>query len=182
MNKAVSENGGKSGGCPFWLKALLVVSLVANMVVAGLYVGQMSKPKRERGADRQINWILKFVPEARREEAEKLFDSKREQIRELYRDRSKNMEEIVAAIRAEPFAPETLIAAMRTRRENSSARRLIIEGDAGRASLGLHRRGARLLRRRDGRARPEMAGAARPVGPTAPCTSPNGLPRRRARK
>jgi hypothetical protein len=48
-------------------------------------------------------------------------------MRELYRERSKNLEEIVSAIRAEPFAPETLVAAIRARRENSAERRMIVE-------------------------------------------------------
>ena len=123
----MSENGGTVRGCPAWVKVLLVLSLVANMVILGLYVGQMSKPKRERGAERQIGWIVKFVPEAKRDAAETLFDAKRDDIRKSYRERSKHLELIVEAIRAEPYAPETLIAAMRDRRENSNARRLIIE-------------------------------------------------------
>ncbi len=123
----MSESGETVRRCPLWVKLVLVLSLVANMVVVGLYVGHMSKPKRERGADRQISWILKFVPEAKRDAAEKLFDGKRDEIRKAYRDRSKNMELIVDAIRAEPFAPETLVAAMRDRRENSEKRRIIVE-------------------------------------------------------
>ena len=123
----MSENGTTIRRCPPWVKLLLVLSLVANMVVVGLYVGQMSKPKKGRGADRQIDWILKFVPEAKHADAEKLFDAKRDEIRKYYRERPKHLELIVAAIRAEPYAPETLVAAMRDRRENSTARRLIIE-------------------------------------------------------
>lgn len=123
----MNENGGTIRRCPAWVKLLLVLSLVANMVVVGLYVGQMSKPKRERGADRQIGWILKFVPEDKRADAEELFESKRDEIRKHYRERPKHLELIVEAIRAEPYSPETLVAAMRDRRANSTARRLIIE-------------------------------------------------------
>lgn len=124
----MNETNQAGGRCPFWMKAALVLSLVANMAVAGLYVGHMSKQKNDkRGAERQISWIIRFVPNTRREEAEKLFDSKREQIRDVYRDRSKFLEEIVQAIRAEPFSHETVTAAMRAHRENFEARRQIVE-------------------------------------------------------
>lgn len=124
----MNDKSGQGGGCPIWVKALLALSLVANMAIAGLYVGQMSKTKeRKRGTERQISWILKFVPEARHADAEKLFDGKRDEIRTLYRDRGKYLDEVIVAIRAEPFSPETVVAAMRARRENSGARRLIVE-------------------------------------------------------
>ena len=124
----MSEKQQAGRRIPFWLKVVLVLSLVVNMAVAGLYLGQMSKDKsRKRGAERQISWIVKFVPEPRRVEAERLFDAKREEIRTLYRDRSKFLEEIVEAIRAEPFSHETVTAAMRARRKNSEARRVIVE-------------------------------------------------------
>ena len=124
----MNENAAKGSGCPVWVKGLLVVSLVANMAIAGLYVGLMSQSDRpKRGPNAQIDWILKFVPEARRAEAEEIFASKREPMRELYRARSKNLEEIVNAIRAEPYAPETLVSAIRARRENSAERRMIVE-------------------------------------------------------
>lgn len=124
----MSETNGESRRCPLWMKVALVLSLVANMAVAGVYLGHMSKEtERKRGAERQIRWIVKFVPESRRADAEKLFDAKREQIRDLYRDSAKFLEEIVQAIRAEPFSHETVTAAMRARRENSEARRLLVE-------------------------------------------------------
>lgn len=124
----MTETTQRTGSCPVWIKVALAVSLVANMAIAGLYLGLMSQEKeRKRGSERQIAWIVRFVPEARRDEAEKLFEGKRDDIRTLYRDRPKYMGEIVEAIRAEPFAPETLIAAMRAHRDNSDQRRQIVE-------------------------------------------------------
>lgn len=113
---------------PLWVKALLVVSLVANFAFAGLVLGVLQKDKeRSRGSERQISWILRFMPETRRAEAERLFDNRREELRRLYRERPKFLEQVVTAIRAEPFAPESLEAAMRARRTNSDERRLIVE-------------------------------------------------------
>lgn len=113
---------------PVWMKVLLVASLLLNFAVAGVLLGLMNSGKeRPRGSERQISWILRFMPEDRREEAERLFDDRREELRRLYRDRPKFLAQVIAAIRADPFAPETLEAAMRAHRANSDERRLIVE-------------------------------------------------------
>ena len=116
-------------GCPMWVKALLVVSLVANVAVAGMFAGAaMKHDKRGHGGARQVEWILKFVPEERRDEAEALFESRRKELRELHRDSMDDMTAIVEAIRAEPFSPETLDSALTTRRASRMARDEIVQG------------------------------------------------------
>ena len=72
----MNENAAKGAGCPVWMKGLLVVSLVANMAIAGLYLGHMSQADRpKRGPNAQIDWILKFVPEERRGRVSIFMDS-----------------------------------------------------------------------------------------------------------
>jgi len=115
--------------CPLWVKIALVISLVLNVAVIGLVAGQAMKGERKgRGTTGQIRWILTFVPEARQDAARAFFETRRDEIRDLYRARGKTMDEIVDAIRAEPFAPETLEAAIARRTANSTARRAIVEG------------------------------------------------------
>ena len=116
-------------GCPMWIKALLVVSLAANVAIAGVFAGALMKDKeRGHGGSRQVEWILKFVPEERRDEAEALFESRRKELRDLQRSSMDDMTAIVEAIRAEPFSPETLNAALSTRRASRRARDEVVQG------------------------------------------------------
>ena len=114
-------------GCPSWMKIALVTSLVINVAVIGLFVGAgMKRDGREGGANRQIGWIIEIVPESRREFTKAKFDARRDDLRKARAARAKHMQEIVAAIRAEPFAPETLEYAMRMRRAAGEERRTIV--------------------------------------------------------
>lgn len=116
----------KAKGCPGWMKALLVVSLVANIAIAGLFIGHGMKDKPGGGANRQINWIIELVPENKREAVEDRYAKRREDMRKTRADRARHMRSIIAAIRAEPFSPEELSRHMRLRREAGDARRTIV--------------------------------------------------------
>lgn len=123
-----TEDAGGPAKSPLWMKLALIASLAVNVAVIGLFAGHLMNAKdRPRGQDRQINWIVRFVPEARQDEARKLFEKHRDTIRTLQRERGPNMDRIIAAIRAEPFSPETLRAAIGLRSENVAARRGAVE-------------------------------------------------------
>lgn len=108
---------------PGWMKALLVVSLLGNAAVAGMVGGNFMHDKRgpsEPGLSRQQARILQMVPEARRGVAREILiarsgdaDAAREAMRAA-------QQEIVAAIRAEPFSADRLMAAMAARQAAGS--------------------------------------------------------------
>lgn len=121
-------NSTAPGRCPFWVKLLLVVSLVANFAVVGLFAGAVIKVRKgDRGGSRQIEWILRFVPEERRADADALFEDRRDEVRKLRRESIEDMNAIIRAIRAEPFSPETLASALEARRASTMRRREVIQ-------------------------------------------------------
>lgn len=126
MNETSNEQQPARGGCPVWMKALLVVSLVANVAIAGLFIGHGMKEERGGGANRQIGWIKELVPEDRRAAIEDRYAARRDDLRKAGADRAKHMQSIIAAIRAEPFSPEEVARHMRLRREAGDARRTIV--------------------------------------------------------
>jgi len=123
---ADTETTGRA--CPTWMKALLIVSLAANIAVVGLYVGYGMQDKPERSANRAVDWIVRLMPEERRDFVQKAFDARRDELREARAGRARRMQAILAAMRAEPFSPEALAAELRRRGENRSARDEIIYG------------------------------------------------------
>lgn len=126
MTDQTMNTGG--GSLPGWMKMALVVSLMLNVAVIGLFIGANMKSdgKREGGANQQIQWILKLVPDDRKDFTKEKFEDKRDELRRTRADRAKQMKAIVAAIRAEPFSPEALEYAMRLRREAGDERRKIV--------------------------------------------------------
>ena len=65
-----------------WPKILLILSLVVNIVVIGLFAGHLMKPEQSgRGADNQINWIIRLVPETRRDFTKAHFRTIRDDVR-----------------------------------------------------------------------------------------------------
>ena len=116
------------GKTPGWIKAALVASLVVNVAIIGLFVGGSMKLKerREGGAMRQIQWIVKLVPDEQHDFTKDTFEARRDDLREISADRAKHMKAIVAAIRAEPFSPEALEYAMKMRRDAGVQRREIV--------------------------------------------------------
>ena len=112
---SVTEAPGRRG-CPGWMKLLLIVSLAANLAVAGLVIGHAFRPNEERGGgrgpDRTIGWIVEMMPEERREFALNHFAGAREEIAAARANRGALLAAVVAAIRAEPFDPAGLDAAL----------------------------------------------------------------------
>ena len=103
---------------PRWMKALLVVSLVANAAVLGVVSGWMMRhgTPDEPGLSRQQARILHLVPQPRREEARAILLSRKDEIAAAWNEMRAAQEEMLAAIRAEPFSAERLTAALAARR------------------------------------------------------------------
>ena len=115
-------------GCPRWLKIAFVASLAVNVIVVGMFAGHAIRDDRTgAGANRQVEWIIKLMPEDRRAFAKTEFEPLREVLALEQRKQRKHLEEIVDAIRSDPFVPETLSAVLETRRLSSVKRREIVQ-------------------------------------------------------
>ena len=126
----MSEHGNLSSSAQGarWPKLLLILSLVLNVIVIGVFAGHLMKPKETgRGADNQINWIIRLVPEAQRDATKAHFREIRDEVRAAYMQRGDHLTAIAQAIRAEPFSVEGLEAALQTRRDGSQARQVIVQ-------------------------------------------------------
>ena len=111
-----------------WPKLLLILSLAVNVVVIGLFAWhQMKREKSGRGADNQINWIIRLVPEAQRDATKAHFREIRDDVRAAYMQRSDHLTAIAQAIRAEPFTVEGLEAALQARRDGSQSRQVLVQ-------------------------------------------------------
>lgn len=97
---------------PRWMKLLLVLSLTANLLVIGVIAGRELRPDHRRGADRAVGWILDLVPEDRRAMAEAHFAGALAEVDAAERDRAEDARAVIAAIRAEPYDPASVQAAM----------------------------------------------------------------------
>lgn len=121
-------NDTNATGCPRWLKISLVASLALNLVVVGMFAGHAIRDDRDGGgAGRQIEWIIKLMPESRRDFAKAEFEPLREVLALEQRKRLQHLAEIVDAIGSDPFVPETLSAVLETRRLSSIKRREIVQ-------------------------------------------------------
>lgn len=123
----MAEEGTTRAGCPTWVKLLLILSLAANIAVVGLILGHGMRGKEQVAGNRQVHWIVKLMPEDRREFVEKMFDERRDELRATSANRRRDMRALVTALRAEPFSPETVVSEMRKRRESRDSRNEIIQ-------------------------------------------------------
>lgn len=117
-------------GCPSWMKLLLILSLAANVGILGLVIGHSFRPDEEsgRGPNRTVDWIVAMVPEERRDLAIAHFAEARDRMAAAADERSENLAEVVAAMRAEPFDAARLEAALAALFDNpSSGRRIVRE-------------------------------------------------------
>lgn len=123
-----TENGASTRRCPVWVKGLLVVSLAANVIVLGLVAGQALKGHGGGDSpDRQVRWIIRLVPENRRDETRAHFREIRDDMRALGQARNERMTDIVDAIRVQPFSEETLQGALGDRRAATLERRVLVQ-------------------------------------------------------
>lgn len=129
MTETGVETGKTSGGCPRWMKLTLIVSLMLNVAVIGMFAGHNMKgdEKAAGGAgNRQVEWILRLVPEERRDYTKAHFGDIRDQMKSLRTERQEKLDDIVAAVRADPFIPDALAAALEDRRAASTQTRTLV--------------------------------------------------------
>ena len=106
--------------CPRWLGIGLVLSLGANLLVGGIYLGeQIRKMERERGYAARV---VEYLPEERREAALAVLGSDAQDRRAMGPALLAATRDVAAALTAEPFAPEALQAAMLARMDVYRAR------------------------------------------------------------
>ena len=112
---------------PRWLRLALLASLALNVLMIGAVATYaMRMPERGYGAVRQIEWILMMVPEDRQEFTRQHFAAEHDALMAIRRKRRAMMAAIIEAIRAEPFNPAELNAALEIWRNGSMARRKIV--------------------------------------------------------
>lgn len=122
------SNDGGTVHMARWPKILLIVSLAVNVIVIGLFAGHMiQREPQVRGADNQINWIIKLVPETRRDATKAHFREIRDDVRATYMQRGEHLTAIAAAIKTEPFETTGLQAALQARRDGSKARQELVQ-------------------------------------------------------
>ncbi len=124
-----AENGAPArAGCPGWAKLLLIGSLALNVAVVGVFAGSMmNKSDKRGGAGNQIEWILKFVPENRRDFTKAHFKAMRSELKAAHQMRRENIEQILSAVRAEPFSVEALQSAMDSRLDTKINRNRLVQ-------------------------------------------------------
>lgn len=129
MTTNTPSSAPQSGGCPRWIKLALIGSVAANVAIAGLFIGNSmrSKPGKQ-GVGNQIEWILRLVPDHRRDFTKEHFAVIRDDLRVSRQRRTEHLEDILATIRVEPFDPVALDEALETRRQTGSESRAMVHG------------------------------------------------------
>ena len=125
----MSEPGVASnskGGCPAWAKLLLAASLMLNVAVIGVVAGHQMQEKDDKTGNRQVDWILRLVPEDRRDFTKDHFRDIREPLKSLRTERRQHLTQIVTAIRTEPFIPDALTKILTARREAGAQTRTLV--------------------------------------------------------
>lgn len=113
--------------CPGWMKLLLVISLMANVGVLGVLAGSLMKDEKGgKGGSRQVQWILELVPDDRRDFTKEHFREVRVPLRDIRSRRMSHLDEIIAAMRNEPFDPEAFATILAERRTSSIESRMIV--------------------------------------------------------
>jgi uncharacterized membrane protein len=114
-------------GTPRWMKLALILSVTANLLIVGLVIGHwLAGDERPRGVDRTIGWMVRVVPEERREMAEAYFDAARPQFEAAQAERMDQFGAVLEAIRTEPFDPAALSSAMTATLETRSSQRALV--------------------------------------------------------
>lgn len=109
-------------------RIVLILSLAVNVIVIGMFAGHLIQGEPSGGsAANQIRWIIKLVPEARRDDTRAHFREIRDDVRAAYMQRGDHLTAIAAAIKTEPFSAEVLEAAMQARRDGGIARQELVQ-------------------------------------------------------
>ena len=114
---------------PGWLKLVLIVSLSANVAVAGMVGGNAlrlwqhgpfsSKQQNEPGLDRRQTRILRMVPDLRRSEAREILLGRRDEYMAARVTMNAAQQAFAEAIRQDPLDSDRLTAALAERQAAS---------------------------------------------------------------
>jgi uncharacterized membrane protein len=153
-----------------WVVAVLVVSLVLNLLAAGFIVGRLTGPPAVIAPDPTAGYgrMLRFLPDERREAVSPML---RRQLRETMkgaRTLRREHSAVFDALTADPFEPAALEAALAELRETlnatqETAHRALVEL-AGSLSLEERRQLAEAMRKPPWRSR-ERGAPGPPPGP-----------------
>ncbi len=112
---------------PIWMRALLIASLAVNVAVIGVVTGYKMKDGEDtRALSRQVSWIVRMVPDHRKEFALTHFAGFREQLIASRMAQMGDLDRILAAVRTDPFEAQELRVALEVRRASSDSRRVIV--------------------------------------------------------
>ena len=127
----MSGMGGKPGWrqAPGWLKLVLILSLSANVAVAGVVGGNAMRHRQdvplsrmthnEPGLDRRQTRILHMVPDQRRSEAREILLGRQDEYMAARVTMSAAQQTFTDAIRQDPLDPDRLTAALAERQAAS---------------------------------------------------------------
>lgn len=108
--------------CPLWAKLVMVLSISANLIVAGMVVGTWLRAGNSvEGEDWLERRILRSLPEDRRGEAKAVFDERSTEIGELRGMRDELREQAAMLLEADPYDANALLAVFDKRQLASSA-------------------------------------------------------------
>ena len=112
------------GASPLWLRVLLFASLAANLLVVGLVAGAASYGGGRAMAAREpgFGFFEAALDKADRAALRAAFLARAEGVRTPRREMRARMESILAALRADPYDPAALEAAMAAAAARAEAR------------------------------------------------------------
>lgn len=115
-------------GAPGWMKLVMILSLAANLLVVGLVIGHWLAGGEDRrgGVERTIGWMVRVVPDERREMAEAHFETARPEFEAMQSARLEQFDAVLAAIRTEPFDSTALGRAMAATLEARASQRALV--------------------------------------------------------
>lgn len=102
-----------------WLLAILAVSLVANLLMVGYFLGQSSQPRFSGDPTRMFPRWVRTLPESRQDILRPMVREHIRTVRQPLRDMRHQHEALHNAIRAEPFDAPALANVLAQLREQN---------------------------------------------------------------
>lgn len=109
------DPGPEKRRCPAWIWAALLVSLGANLMIGGIYLGQAMRGEEERVRPGFAQRIAGYLPEARRAVTLELLADDPADLDAKAREMLAATARVAETLTAEPFDPAALSAALDAR-------------------------------------------------------------------
>ncbi|MGF1445667.1 MAG: periplasmic heavy metal sensor [Pikeienuella sp.] len=117
------DASSRGGRCPAWLTIALVLSLGANLLVGGIYIGERLRSAEEAAARQPFaERIASYLPEARRSEVIAFLNEGSQDPEARFVAISDATRAAAETLTAEPFDPDALDAALARRMQVFAAR------------------------------------------------------------